>query len=372
MLDVIQWFLERVAEYSLASFSSWDRFWSTLWKVANTFSDLQSGLAWPYLLASFVIALAGYLFLKEKKALSTSSFAAFLLPRQIYFHPSAMLDYRFYIVTTLLKLLLWIPILGGIGLLAYKAMKMILIGYMSWEPPTTLPLNHQLCAVFGFYLLYDFANYCGHILFHRVPLLWSFHQVHHSAEVMTPITGYRAHPMEIFLTAFLQAPVMGLAAVFYQDVPAHDMEATAIFGVSIVSFMYGLSGYHLQHSHLPISYGYILNRLIVSPIQHQVHHSIDPRHHNMNFGVKFALWDTLFGTLYVPKRTENLRFGLPDLNPRDFSSVAKLYFLPFGKAMSEFIVVAMKHSPVGLSKTLLPHRLFIANAEQPQKIKSDS
>jgi sterol desaturase/sphingolipid hydroxylase (fatty acid hydroxylase superfamily) len=80
----------------------------------------------------------------------------------------------------------------------------------------------------------------------------------------------------------------------------------------------------------------------VSPIQHQVHHSIDPRHRNKNFGVKFAVWDALFGTLYVPRQTETLRVGLPDADPREFSTVRQLYFLPFAKAIRRLSLAVVR------------------------------
>jgi sterol desaturase/sphingolipid hydroxylase (fatty acid hydroxylase superfamily) len=77
----------------------------------------------------------------------------------------------------------------------------------------------------------------------------------------------------------------------------------------------------------------------VSPIQHQVHHSIDPRHRNKNFGVKFAVWDVLFGTLYVPREPETLQVGLPDADPQEFSTVRKLFFLPFAKAFGGLVTL---------------------------------
>lgn len=339
-IGTVRWFLERAAEYSFSAFASWGNFAAAMGVVRGTFTDLTSGLAWPYLLASLMISGAAFIFSRRNDALPASSFRAILFPRHVYRHPSAVLDYRFYIVSALLKVLLWVPILTGIGLLGQKMMKAVLVGYAAWEPPTTLPLVYLFGAVVGFYLLHDFINYWAHILLHKVPLLWSFHKVHHSAEVMTPITAYRAHPMEFFVTAILQAPVIGLAFVFYQNIAAYDFEVTTIFGISIVSFMYGLSGFHIQHSHLPISYGPLVNRFIVSPIQHQVHHSIDPRHRHKNFGVKFALWDALFGTLYVPREPETLQVGLQDADRQDFTTVGKLYFLPFGKAAKELLSLA--------------------------------
>ena len=332
MIDTVRWFLARVAEFSLSAVSSWDHFTAAIGEILGTFTSLTSGLAWPYLLASVTIAGVAYHLSKKSDVLSAPSFRAFLFPRPVYGHPSAKLDYRFYLVSALLNVLLIFPMLAGFGVFAGKMGKVVLSGHLAWEPPAILPAPYLFAAALGFYLLHDFMNYCAHLLLHKVPLLWSFHQVHHSADVLTPISAYRAHPLEFFVSAILRAPVIGLAFVFYENFPAQDLAVTTIFGVSLVGFMYGLSGPHLQHSHLSISYGPLLNRVLVSPIVHQTHHSIDPRHRDKNFGVKFALWDWLFGTLYVPDRQERLQFGLVGMNKVDFATVGKLYVGPFQRA----------------------------------------
>jgi hypothetical protein len=48
-----------------------------------------------------------------------------------------------------------------------------------------------------------------------------------------------------------------------------------------------------------LSFGRVMEHVVLSPAQHQVHHSLDPRHHDKNFGEGFSLWDWLCGTLYV-------------------------------------------------------------------------
>lgn len=332
VIDAVRWFLERVAEYSLSAVSSWDAFTAAIGEIGGTFTRLTSGLAWPYLLASVTIAGVAYALSRKRDVLSAPSFRAFLFPRSVYGHPSAMLDYRFYLVSALLNALLMFPMLAGISVLAGKMAKAFLIGYLAWKPVVTLSTPGLFAAALGFFLLHDFINYCAHLLLHKVPLLWSFHQVHHSADVLTPISAYRAHPLEFYVSAILRAPVIGLAFVFYENVPAQDLAVTTIFGVSLVGFLYGLSGPHLQHSHLPISYGPLLDRVLVTPIAHQTHHSLDPRHHNKNFGVKFALWDWLFGTLCLPDPHERLRFGLVGMKKDDFETVGKLYVGPFRRA----------------------------------------
>ena len=147
VIEAARWFLERAAEYTFSAFASWTNFAAAIGAISGTFTDLTSGLAWPYLLASLIISGAVFIFSRRTEALPISSFREFLFPRHVYRHPSADLDYRFYIVSTFLKVLLWVPILTGIGLLGQKTMKTVLIGYASWEPPTTLPFAYLFGAV---------------------------------------------------------------------------------------------------------------------------------------------------------------------------------------------------------------------------------
>ena len=74
----------------------------------------------------------------------------------------------------------------------------------------------------------------------------------------------------------------------------------------------------------------------------------DPRHRDKNFGEKFALWDALFGTLYVPKEREILQVGLQNADPREFATVRQLYFLPFRNAFRECISSVRKRLPSAL------------------------
>ena len=108
---------------------------------------------------------------------------------------------------------------------------------------------------------------------------------------------------------------------------------------SLFPFVFGLFGHHLQHSRVWLSFGPWLSRLYICPAQHQIHYSRDPRYRDKNSGVKFAVWDALFGTLYVPKEPETLQVGLSDADPRDFTTISKLYFLPFARIARSLIAL---------------------------------
>jgi len=271
---------------------------------------------------------------RRTEAARWRSFGSFLFPRRILSHASAILDYKFCAIDVLMRGIVYVPIITGVGAIGFKLMSTLLVGLCSWEPPDHLSPAQAVGAVFGLFLLHDFINYWGHVLFHKVPALWAFHQVHHSAEVLTPITAFRAHPIEQIVPAVLQMPVFGLGVVLFQNVSPGDLGIATIGGIGIFTVICNLVGFNLRHSHVWVSFGPVFNRLLISPAQHQIHHSMDPRHLNKNFGVKLAVWDTLFGTLYVPRERETLTVGLAGSAPH-FQTVGQLYFRPFETALTK-------------------------------------
>lgn len=335
LIENVTWFWERVVECSFSSFMSWDAFVAAIGKVPQVFIDFSHGLAWPYLLSSFLVAWIMFVLAKWRGGREVVWFREFAFPGKLYRHPSTLLDCRFVAIDIFLYFLLYVPIITGLNLLGCKAMGAVIFGLTSWEPPSTLAQASAVGAAIGFLMLHDFINYWVHVLFHKIPSLWAFHQVHHSAEVLTPVTAYRVHPIELIAFALCNAPVVGLAAVFYQNFVGREVQILSIFGLSIL----GLLGSHLRHSHILFCFPSSLSRIVLSPAQHVIHHSIDTQHWNKNFGVKLAVWDALFGTLYVPKGTETLRVGLRDATSRSFSTVRELYFLPFAKAVGGLVML---------------------------------
>jgi len=79
-----------------------------------------------------------------------------------------------------------------------------------------------------------------------------------------------------------------------------------------------------------LSYGLSWGRWLISPAHHQLHHSCEERHFGRNRGFALALWDRLYGTLYVPgTRPETFRLGLGDGSDARYHHVGRMYFLPF-------------------------------------------
>jgi len=163
------------------------------------------------------------------------------------------------------------------------------------------------------FLAYELGYYFNHWLSHKVPLLWEFHKVHHTAEVLTPLTNFRVHPVYTWIFANILALSAAIANGLGNYMFGESAYQYALADTNIILVLFIHAYVHLQHSHMWIAFRGVLGRILVSPAHHQVHHSADPRHFNKNFGSCLALWDWMFGTLYVPEaKREVLRFGFPN------------------------------------------------------------
>jgi sterol desaturase/sphingolipid hydroxylase (fatty acid hydroxylase superfamily) len=114
----------------------------------------------------------------------------------------------------------------------------------------------------------------------------------------------------VILTTLAHSLIVGMLQGVLIGTIGPGTEITMIAGINafFVVANAGLSALH--HSHVWLSYGPVVERIIISPAQHQIHHSQDPAHHDRNFGNSLALWDWMFGTLYVIRGPEDLTFGL--------------------------------------------------------------
>ena len=153
------------------------------------------------------------------------------------------------------------------------------------------------------FLAYELGYWFNHWLSHKVPLLWEFHKVHHTAEVLTPLTNFRVHPVYTWIFANILALSAAIANGLGNYMFGETAYQYALTDTNIILVLFIHAYVHLQHSHMWIAFRGALGRIFVSPAHHQVHHSADPKHFNKNFGSCLALWDWMFGTLYVPGRS---------------------------------------------------------------------
>lgn len=164
------------------------------------------------------------------------------------------------------------------------------------------------------FLAYELGYWINHYLSHRVPFLWEFHKVHHSATVLTPLTVFRVHPVYMLIFVNILAVAAAIANGLANYLFGNTAYQYAISDTNLILVVFIHAWGHLQHSHMWISFTGVLGRIFLSPAHHQVHHSTDPIHFNKNMGSCLAVWDWMFGTLYVPnKEREKMSFGVePD------------------------------------------------------------
>ncbi len=165
-----------------------------------------------------------------------------------------------------------------------------------WWRPDLVPLLGTGGAAFIAFVVGDLAGWWSHRLHHRVPLLWSFHAVHHSQTAMNVLSDNREHVVETVVNAtltFLPARLLGL------DAATAGLLTFASLGIS--AFI---------HANIRTDLGW-LRYVLISPQAHRVHHSTDPAHFDTNYGTVFAVWDYLFRTRH-PDRHAYPDTGIED------------------------------------------------------------
>jgi creatinine amidohydrolase/Fe(II)-dependent formamide hydrolase-like protein/sterol desaturase/sphingolipid hydroxylase (fatty acid hydroxylase superfamily) len=293
------------------------------------FFNYSDRICWVYLLSAFTIAFFLYIVHKQDYENAGGGTLDFVSPKHIVFHRSALNDYLYFYTGMLLQVAF---IAGLFSSLTYVVSHKVEAGLNEWLADFK-GLGHGevggLATSLFLALVADFALFFSHYLQHKIPWLWEFHKVHHTAEVMTPITVYRMHPVDNILAFGMGGLLSGAALGCIHFLMGDQVVLYNVGGTDIILILFYLAGYNLRHSHVWWSWGPMLSRIFISPAQHQIHHSDAPRHFDKNMGFTFAIWDGLFGTLYVPKEKEVLTFGLGPKENEKFSTFWSLYLMPF-------------------------------------------
>jgi sterol desaturase/sphingolipid hydroxylase (fatty acid hydroxylase superfamily) len=260
-------------------------------------------------------------------------FLGYAFPWRLIFHPSTRLDGVFVVVQKLAFPFLVGPAIAAlytIGTLTERLAEQWL-GLAS-PPQGSAWWASLIFSIMGATLAADFGDFWTHRLLHRVAWLWEFHKVHHSAEVMAyGLTGRRNHPVEDIIrmgsAVIGSGVVLGLFAYGF----GLPVENVTLYGIDVYLLVKLLGFYHLKHGHAHLRFGPVLERVIVSPAQHQLHHSRDPRHYDSNYGTLISVWDLLYGTWRRSDERGDFPLGLQDDEHLEYNSVLKLYYLPFVK-----------------------------------------
>ncbi len=155
-------------------------------------------------------------------------------------------------------------------------------------------------------LLLDLAIYLQHVMFHAVPGLWRLHRMHHADLDFDATTGLRFHPVEILISMGIKLAVVAalgppaVAVLLFEVL----LNATALFNHANIN--------------LPRRLDRVLRLVVVTPDMHRVHHSVDPRETNSNYGFNLPWWDCLLGTYVAQpaKGHEAMDIGIEQFRTR--------------------------------------------------------
>ncbi|MFM5520042.1 sterol desaturase family protein [Aeromonas jandaei] len=302
-----------------------------IWHCLTGLLDFNGRLGLPFLLISGLIAYLLYRVRRHQQGPAAGSFARFLGGRAIWLHPSALLDYQYYLVRALLHVALIVPILTLLNPWLLQTTDITSALTRLWGERPRLAEASWLMMLYGLgvFLVSDFVHYWLHRLFHS-RWLWEFHKVHHSATVLVPPTASRIHLVEKLAEIVLKGSALALYSGAFYWLCGGSVRPYTLFGVGYLVLIFNSLATNLRHSHIWLSFGPRLEHIFNSPAQHQIHHSRDPRHFNHNFGINLSLWDWWFGTLYVTNhQPESLTFGVGPKDNVRYSRLGALILRPF-------------------------------------------
>lgn len=165
----------------------------------------------------------------------------------------------------------------------------------------------------------DLTIYAQHRLFHKVPLLWRMHRVHHADTMFDVTTALRFHPLEIALSMAIKLAAIALIGA----------SPSAVLLFEIV--LNGAAMFNHGNVTLPTWLERQLRRVVVTPDMHRIHHSILPAEANSNYGFNLSCWDRLFAS-YTPeprRPQENMPIGLTQFRAPREAWLDRLLLQPF-------------------------------------------
>jgi sterol desaturase/sphingolipid hydroxylase (fatty acid hydroxylase superfamily) len=211
-----------------------------------------------------------------------------------------------------------IPALILLRLLLIPVMVWLAVKNETWQ----IGLNYlydapeTLKAVIAFLLL-DYSNYIWHILLHKLPILWRFHLVHHTDLDLDITTAFRFHFGEMIGSVFFR----GAAIILIGVSPIMVLIYEIIFEAA--------TQFHHSNTKFPYRLEKALNKLIVTPRMHGIHHSMIRRETDSNYSVIFSIWDRLHKTIRLNIHQNEIVTGVPTYADEKELTIGKLWKLPF-------------------------------------------
>ena len=181
--------------------------------IFANFFDPKKRIFVGYLFSGFCIAFIWAIFIKK---LTLTNSLKLIFDRKIYFAKSAIVDYFLYIFNIVI-MVLFSPVLLSQLTIATLIFELLHSQEMVVPIYDTLIISSIIPIIFTviYFIFDDFSKFLVHMLMHKIPFLWSFHKIHHSAEVLTPMTVFRTHPIEGVIFVLRSTITQGIIIGFF-------------------------------------------------------------------------------------------------------------------------------------------------------------
>lgn len=278
---------------------------------------------WLYLLTG--LAIAAFVHYSQHRS---DPFYARLTNRKVWTSESAINDYYVLTINSVLKVLVLSWLLANIQVIAVWTSDLLRSLGVTGVETNGDSLFYAFLLTVTLFVVRDAMRFYAHYLMHKIPALWEFHKIHHSAEVLNFFTSERFHPVDLMITSALMILVTSLVNGVFIAFVGDTLTPLTIAGANAFWVVANIFGGILRHSPFPISFGSTIERWIVSPAMHQIHHSDRPEHFDTNMGGTLAIWDRMAGTLIVTEGQNVTSFGIGD-ETKEFRSLKEIYLRPF-------------------------------------------
>lgn len=200
---------------------------------------------------------------------------------------------------------------------------LIVIQLVSTFQPESPLLQHfkisDLPAFFIVLITMEFISYWIHRAFHRIPLLWRIHMVHHTDTEVDVTTSHRHHPFEPMINTLILTPIL-----FALGAPVIVLVLYSLLNKAISL---------ISHSNivLPEKLDKVLRLFVITPDFHRMHHSSEKKYTDSNYSLIVPWFDYLFNTATSKPYREipTMELGLKTLRSTKDNRLDKLFLTPF-------------------------------------------
>ena len=310
-----------------------DFFTANLKELSQYLIDPNKRIYWGYLVSALLLALPVFFHQKNKntQANKSTSILSFLFPKHIYLSLSTKHDIALLVINKFIKAALFPAVVITMVPVALGVSNVLEFVFGDFNPIVLPELSNMMVFTLLLFIFDDLTRFYLHYVLHKVPFLWEFHKVHHSATVLTPLTIYRSHPVESYLYACRMALTQGFVVGLCYYLFGPTLKMIDIVDANLFVFAFNIMGSNLRHSHIWLSWGDKIENWFISPAQHQIHHSADPKHFDTNMGSALAIWDRMHGCLIKASEVSTLKLGIGK-QYQEHKTIFGIYVNPFLKA----------------------------------------